>query len=468
MKKIMIAGLLCIMLLSFFGCGEESISSADILENSSSADTVVQGANDTGKLSVGETGIVHIKEGHLLFFDYQSKKDYVICSRSNCRHNDDSCSGWYTGYHGAAGLAEYGGKLYCLLYRPESNVYELVQMDMDGNRRKVIAEIDGGDSLPGKWEADLDLSDIYYSAGQAITCINWNYNPKDKEEESIQTQQCVAVNLKSGEITEITPRKDEEIQCRISAVSTEYSLIEVSGYEEQPLTEAEFYEKYEEGDFEKDSEIMKAENPYEVYMERYFEETPQWYQYLKTDLKEKKTEILKEGVYENLRDESGKAYAIEPPFYVLGWYKGDLITEEFEYGYVEGEDSTSVTGNRIYRWDLKEDKRKQILSIDDGYVFDAGGLDNTGIIEGERLLFYRRTSDDMADYYSFSLDTEKETYLYKAERNVPYRIIGETKDSFIYYTFDDTKKYMYMTKKDDYYSGNFDNSVRLEALDEWF
>ena len=135
---------------------------------------------------------------------------------------------------------------------------------------------------------------------------------------------------------------------------------------------------------------------------------------------------------------------------------------------MEGEDSTSVTGNRIYRWDLKEDKRKQILSIDDGYVFDAGGLDNTGIIEGERLLFYRRTSDGMADYYSFSLDTEKETYLYKAERNVPYRIIGETKDSFIYYTFDDTKKYMYMTKKDDYYSGNFDNSVRLEALDEWF
>ena len=58
--------------------------------------------------------------------------------------------------------------------------------------------------------------------------------------------------------------------------------------------------------------------------------------------------------------------------------------------------------------------------------------------------------------------------LYEAERNVPYRIVGETKRSFLYYTADDTKKSMYMMDKEDYYKGDFEGSVRLKELDEYF
>ncbi len=92
-------------------------------------------------------------------------------------------------------------------------------MNLDGNHRKVITEIDRGDGAPGKWEADLNLSPTYYAGHKVITILNWHYNPADSDEEDIQTQQCIAVDLQSGEITEVTPRQKEPVQCIIEAVS---------------------------------------------------------------------------------------------------------------------------------------------------------------------------------------------------------------------------------------------------------
>ena len=50
---------------------------------------------------------------------------------------------------------------------------------------------------------------------KVITILNWHYNPADSDEEDIQTQQCIAVDLQSGEITEVTPRQKEPVQCII-------------------------------------------------------------------------------------------------------------------------------------------------------------------------------------------------------------------------------------------------------------
>lgn len=468
MKKIVIISILVLCIAGYCIYSYNSPGSLSAEIEGTSTDTVVQGADDFGKFSTGEAGVLRLEDGHLLFFDYKSKKDYVICSRANCRHNDDSCSGWYSGYHGAVGLAEYGGKVYCFINNAEQNVYELVQMDLDGNHRKTIAEIDCGDSVPGKWEADLNLSAAYYAGNKVITTVNWRYNPADKEEEDIQTQQCIAVDLQSGKITEVTPRKKEPVQCIIEAVSKNYSAIEVTGYQEQTLTEKEFYEKYEQGEFSGNDKIMKAQNPYEAYYDWYFDEVDQWYQYLLFDLKQEDISILKEGSLEKVRGKDGEVSAHRPPFYISGFYEDDLLIEEVEEGLIEDEGDIGTVKNRVYRWNLKDNKKELILDLDDGYVFDAGGLDVSSIIEGDTLLFLKRKPEGKADYYRYSLKTGKEELLYEAVRNVPYRIIGETKNSFVYYTADDTKKTMYMMDKKDYYKGNFESSIRLKALDEYF
>lgn len=465
-KTITITMLLCAMSFSFYSCSKPEALSVDIEETST--DVVVQGANDFGTFSAGETGVLQIKEGHLLFFDYKSKKDYVICSRANCRHNDDRCSGWYSGYHGALGLAEYGGRLYCFINNSKKNVYEFVQMNLDGNDRKVIAEIDRGDSMPGKWEANLDLSATYYAGHKAITILNWMYNPADDSEENMQTQQCIALDLKSGKITEVTPRQKEPVQCSIDAVSKNHSVVEVTGYQEQILTQSEFYKKFEQGDFAKNDVVMKAEDPYESYQDWYYDNVAHWYQYFLFDLKQEDGRILEEGVLKKVRTEDDEIRAIKPPFYISSFYEDDLIIEEIEEGMIEDEGVTGTVKNIVYRWNLKNNKKELLLDLDNGYVFDAGGIDIGNIIEGDTLLFLKRKPGGKADYYRYSLKIGKKELLYEAERNVPYRIVGETKSSFIYYTADDTKKSMYMMDKEDYYKGNFEGSVRLEELDEYF
>lgn len=449
-----------------YSCSEPDNLSVKISETPS--DIVVQGANDFGTFSAGESGILHIEDNHFLFFDYESKKDYVVCSRANCRHNDSSCSGWYDGYHGALGLAEYGGKLYCFVKRQEKNLYEFIQMDLDGNNRKVIAKIDCGDSLPGNWEANLDLSYTYYTNYKVITVLNWLYNPKENSQEIIQTQQCISVDLLSGEIIEIMERTEEPVQCTIEAVSKDYSIIKVTGHAEQRFTEDEFYTRYEQGEFADYVQIMKAENPYEAYCDWYFDEVTCWYKYLIFDIDKKETDVLQMGDLEKVKDENGKTTAIKPPFYIIGVYKNDLVIEKFEEGVIEDEEYPGIIKEQVYRWDLQKNTKEKILHIDDGYVFDAGGLDCSSIVDHDKLLFLRRKPNGKAVYYYYCFETEQEEQMYETVRNVPYRIVGEMKNCFIYYTADETKKSMYMLDKDDYYKGNFEKSIRIETMDEYF
>lgn len=465
-KKIIMGLILYAMSIFLCACGKAETLSVKI--PATSTDVVVQGADDFGKLSVGETGVLHIKDQHILFFDYEAKKDYVICSRANCRHNDGSCNGWYSGYHGAWGLAEYGGKLYCFIGNSEKNVYQLVQMDLDGNHRKSIAEIDLGDNSPGQWSLNTFPFETYYAGDKVITKLEWLYNPADKSETSLQTQQCIAVDLRSGEIIEVTQRQEESVECSILAVSKDYVLIETSGYQDQMLSKKEFYEQYEQGAFSDYDNIMKAENPYETYCEVYFDEMEHWYRFFLFDLGEGDIRMLEEGILEKVRNEDGEVYALRPPFYITGLYENDLIAEKIEEGPVEGEAFTGTVENRVYCWNLNDNQKRLILDLNNGYVFDAGGIDASCIVDGDKLFFLRRKADGKADYYSYSLKTGEEKLLYEAERNVPYRIVGETETRFIYYTADDTKKTMYMMDKADYYNGNFENSVRLKALDEYF
>ena len=68
--------------------------------------------------------------------------------------------------------------------------------------------------------------------------------------------------------------------------------MDLSGYEEPMLTEKDFYQKFEQGDFDETAEIKKAENPYEAYCSWYFDEVPRWYKYILIDLKNDKVSVL--------------------------------------------------------------------------------------------------------------------------------------------------------------------------------
>ena len=464
-RKAFIFAVIIIGSFTLYSCGDESLS-VEITETG--VDAVVQGADDFGKASVGENGVLRLKDNHLMYFDYQSQKDYVICTRANCNHNDKSCSGWYGNLHEAKGLAEYCGKLYCFLYNEDKHTLDLVQMERDGSKRKVISEIKCGDNSPGSWTIEQSFTETYYTKGKVITILNWIYNPKDESEEEIQTEQCVIIDLESGKHTDITERKMETFHCKVDAVSNDYCIINLSGEAEKLLNEKDFYSKFEAGEFDDNKAIKNAENPYEAYYEQYSAKITKWYKFILFDLNKNKSTLLKEGNLEKAIDENGDYYADLQPFYITGMYKDYAIIETVEESLIEDEGVVGVSKNKIYKWDFINDKKELILDINNGYVFDAGGLDAGVVVDQNLLLFLKRKPDMKADYYSYNIDTGEEKKLYEAERDVPYRIAGETADNFIYYTYDDVKKSMYMIEKEDYYNGDFDKSIRMKGLDEEF
>ncbi len=71
-KTIVISILLCAMSLFFYSCSKPEALSVEIAETST--DAVVQGANDSLTFSAGETGVLRIKDGNLLFLIINREK----------------------------------------------------------------------------------------------------------------------------------------------------------------------------------------------------------------------------------------------------------------------------------------------------------------------------------------------------------------------------------------------------------
>lgn len=442
-----------------------SLRDSSVKISNTSENVAVQGATEDSKLSVGENGVLQIKDGYLSFFDYETKKDYVLCSKANCSHGTLNCTGTYDGVNGATGLAEHGGKLYCLLRNTDENAYDMVQMDLDGGKRKPIASIDQGDATAGKWLASLDTADVYYCQGRAFTVLQWQYQAADRDEEDIYMGQCIAVDLHSGDVIEVSQRRKEEMNCFIESIGENGAVIRLQGYEKPMLTRTEFYEQFEQGTYDGMKKIADAADPYTEYQEWYWNDTPEWYEYVFFEMKTGKSMSLEKGKMINLYDDQGKKDGAKPPYGVLGWYRGDLILEDYDEEWLEDEGVTGIAKDSIYLWNLKTKEKKKLFTVEDGYVFDAGGLDNSSVIEGDKLLYLVRKPKSKADYFYFDLKSSESKFMYEDKRNVPYRIIGDTSDFFIYYAYDGSRAKMYRISKNDYFCGSFDKAERLKGLD---
>ncbi len=464
MKKIgSITVLLCILVFFFSACSKTEHLSWYIQETDAGA--IAQGAGGAREFSMTGNGGLHIKNGKLLFFDCSTEKDFVLCSKADCSHHDESCSGWFGENEEVAGLAEYEGKIYFFMHQSEQNMIQLIRMDSDGGAREVVAQLSQGETWQGKWNASL--GEVYYAGGKAITTLDWNYIPEVPQEEDKCIVQCLGVDLQTGEITEFMSL-EEESRCFIESVCETYAVIGIEKYQNRPMKANEFEKEYELGTFEENEDVMHSENPYDAYKQWYFNETPLQYEFLLYDLNGKSISILSEGTLKQIEVEDGTTYSRSAPFHTIGWYEGNLLIEENEETYFEDEGIYGIKNTRIYSLDVKANQKELLLNIDDGYLLDAGNLDIAQVGDGDKLFFMKRKTNGKADYCIFSLKSREEKMMYEGDTDVPYIMMGETKSAFIYFTQGDIiNKKMYIIDKEDYYNGNFNASDRLRAMDEW-
>jgi len=112
-----------------------------------------------GAVNVCDEGILCSERGFVHFTDFAGGESAVLCSRPDCRHDDESC---YAYFDEPVFEDIYGGSLYVVDNGDTLNRSKIYKCNTDGSDRKVIAELDCQGALGmtyvmkgGKGEQDL-------------------------------------------------------------------------------------------------------------------------------------------------------------------------------------------------------------------------------------------------------------------------------------------------------------------------
>ena len=150
MKKMMI----CLCCLLLWGCQvapEQSAQESVTVKN----DLIIKDAQDGDGNEEGYYYIKNENELNLLcYYDYQSKQEIYVCHQVECQHQDETCQAVQEGLSFSADVVVYQDHLYIFdliggttvdLFNERSHSEpQIIQLDLDGQNRKVLYELEEG------------------------------------------------------------------------------------------------------------------------------------------------------------------------------------------------------------------------------------------------------------------------------------------------------------------------------------
>lgn len=172
-----------------------------------------------------EDGYYHItmREGgdytisNLCYYDYASKKEVFVCDQTGCQHNDKTCTSYLEGIDGLSELFVYKDHVYIMesgtegmminaLGEFQKTAPRLFQMDLDGQNRKILTQLEEGYS---------------FDCSQLILANDILYMPIVKTEQieikessylQVNTQKDLyAIDLTNGDKEQICSLKDKSL-----------------------------------------------------------------------------------------------------------------------------------------------------------------------------------------------------------------------------------------------------------------
>lgn len=173
-KKFLVSICSCIlvlMLVSLCSCGKEE--APNVSENSERpnphTEIVHIAVHDTPSIyaasPTGVYSILQMQPGsyNLFYADANTQKETYLCATPNCTHSSDECTSYISMEKGVYGftLGFYNDHLY-LFQNATTNDYlpYLMQLDADGNNKKIIASLNKGENFIGN----------VYGYGNSILC----------------------------------------------------------------------------------------------------------------------------------------------------------------------------------------------------------------------------------------------------------------------------------------------------------
>ena len=121
-----------------------------------------------GTVNVCDEGILSSERGFVHFTDFASGESAVLCSRPDCRHDDENC---YAYFDEPVFEDIYDGSLYVVDNGDTLNGSKIYKCNTDGSDRKVIAEFD--------CQGALDMT--YVMKGGKLFCFTFNVDTQTND-----------------------------------------------------------------------------------------------------------------------------------------------------------------------------------------------------------------------------------------------------------------------------------------------
>lgn len=375
-----------------------------------------------------EEGIIYCTNHVVKILDYNANKTKVLCSDPGCRHKDSSCSAWI-GDDYSGGFAAYCDDCYYyVLSNNKTGYLELKSLSSDWDNQRTIYRFNHSNYSDGA--KIYNIKTVYYIVGgTAIIEAEYGnvYAAKTSSSlyEPVEYKTIIIVlDLKSERIL------DEIENYSIHSVSGNTVVLSRVCWSEELVSKDSF-------------EIDNTFDSYEDYMNWYYLNCSRYYETAVYDLLTQDFFVLLSEEFDRYIDTYGITQHIST-YYVLGTDGDSLFISR---------QNNSNRGEDIYAINIRTSDIKKIYHITNGAVLTVGIADLNSLIDSHHLHFVVYDSEKKyGDVYILDLKTGIEKYIYKDVWNIEYRILSETKDSFVVNTSDGQ---YFKIFKNDYYAGDF-------------
>lgn len=428
----------------------------------SNNNSIIYGADENGSISCLDNGILYIKNKVLKIYDVEKNKSFPLCSKANCTHKTTDCPACIDNKTLVSGLAYYDGKIYAFFDNTEKNNIEFIQMNIDGTNKKVINTIDKGNAKPNSWNINGIGNDIYYSNGAVWFLIDWDYIVNENETKSGYTQ-LSCIKLDNNKLLPISDRNDEQIQYEYKWFTDNYAILCKRYTEEAPLSEEEFFKKYEQGEFTD----LPGDSSWELYYRyllKFNELYPEKYEYYSYNIKNEKMVMLESGSSIPINDaEENIISGYMDPYIFLGEYNGQILNSVYDY------DMYGNVDEQFSLWDIENNKRSDIAKINMHGTYGVCNIGNMNIdiFDNSKMFYSVYKDNEMMDFYNYDFDTSESVFLFEDKQYLSWRPQYETDKFFLCQKgdpniFGEEVEDLYKISKDDYLSGNFKNAERIK------
>lgn len=431
-------------------------------QNLSNSRNFVYGADESGSKSCLDNGILYIKNKVIKIYDVEKNKSFPLCSKANCTHTTTDCPACIDNKTIVSGLAYYDGKVYAFFDHIEKNTIEFTQMNIDGTGKKVIQTIDKGNAQPNSWIINGIGNAVYYSNSAVWFSIEWDYIVNENEVKS-GFSQLSCIQLNSNKLLSISERNGEQVRYEYKWFTNDYVLLCKRYTEQAPLSDYEFYQRYEQGEFHH----LPGNESWDLhyrYLLMFNELYPEKYEYYSYNIKNDEMTVLDNGNSIPIEDKENNIISgYVDPYIFLGEYNGQILNSVYDYEMYGNVDS------QFSLWDIENNKRTNIAKINMHGVYSVCNLGNLtlNIFDDSKMFFSVYKDNGMMSFYYYDFDTSASTFLFEDQQYLSWRPQYETVDYFLCQKgdpsiSDNEVDDLYKISKTDYLNGNFENAEKTD------